>query len=806
MSIFLDRRDDGSLSLYIDGDLQFDSRDERYYHEALVLPAMAVTSRRLPGIKALIVGGGDGLAARELLKSNAVSTIDLVDYDARILQLAREDLAHINEFSLSSKRVVTHCDDAWSFVQACIDKAIAYDLVVVDLTVPQDVEGAKFHSIEWYQLVDRILSPGGVIAVNGASPCQTTDAYWSIYNSMRIAGLHPRPYRIPLQSFRQYGYGPDWGFFMASKEPIQKFELDSLDLTAVSKMFLFPQTVADRRVMSKPTQIGSDLLLSYLSYEQFVDFSAIDWDSLDFERDSAALPDVDSGDGIFPMAMRSGLESMLKGTSDQDLLFERITYLMPPLKRAHTKEMIAEFLKNPARFLDSIDLSALVSSLIARASELPAILVDELKHLRDKIRGFLGDSTALLKLGMRITAVIVLVVIMGNLICPDAAYGKGTGMHIDGLSGEPIGLSRPGHTRFANFAAEPEMATGDGFRNSRYNRGVSVDERGYVYPGRSYYGYCRSYYSSPRHRREHHEMPNRQIASYRLTPEADILADGTVVIAICDSAYLQIRDDASTLIDIKSAEPIVDLQRDLAQVWRIGNEIRRQRLGLLRTIDAKNKWNNWLSWMDFTPWYSEDHAELKNLQDSLERLDLAEKNLGSIPKQMPTIAPAPQEGAIELFSGIWMNPNGSFLIVTTKDGSLALFNGRQWSYKQKITKDFPETNTPKLKAVVLSFLNAEIKDNRAYVSRLTENLKDAQIDLRALERDKADYKACSSRNRPTDLVEYGTLRIQLKDAVQKTQDDLDKTAQRIQLIEQQLLQWPTEVSVAQLMIDTLSKT
>ena len=109
-----------------------------------------------------------------------------------------------------------------------------------------------------------------------------------------------------------------------------------------------------------------------------------------------------------------------------------------------------------------------------------------------------------------------------------------------------------------------------------------------------------------------------------------------------------------------------------------------------------------------------------------------------------------------------------------------------------------------MKAVVLSFLNAEIKDNRAYVSRLTENLKDAQIDLRALERDKADYKACSSRNRPTDLVEYGTLRIQLKDAVQKTQDDLDKTAQRIQLIEQQLLQ--TEVSVAQLMIDTLSKT
>ncbi len=818
MSIYVDRRVDGSLSLYIDGDLQLDTRDERLYHEALVLPALAIATRRRQGkMKALIIGGGDGLAARELLKSDAIATIDLVDYDARILQFAREELANVNENSLSSKRVVAHCMDAWDFVRSCADKKTTYDLVIVDLTVPQDVASAKFHTIEWYQLIARTLSIDGIVAVNGASPCQTADAYWSIYNSMRVAGLHPRPYRIPLQSFKDYGYGPDWGFFIVAQEPIEKSEL-TMDLfwveprhhlklaSSVLKMFLFPEIVAARRALSKPTRIGSDLLLSYFNNEQSVDASSIDWDGLGFERDPVVLPDIDAGDGIFPAGMRSDLASVLQVTSDQDLLFERVTYLMPPLRRAQTKEMIAEFLRNPARFLDGIDLSALVTSLIARASELPTILVDELKLLRDKIRGFLGDSTALLKLGMRITAIIVLVVIMGNLIYPDAAYGKGTGMHIDGLSGEPIGLSRPGHTRFANFGAEPEMATGDGFRNNRYNRGVSVDERGYVYPGRTYYGYCRTYYRSPRHRREHHEMPNQQIAPYRLTPEADILADGTVVIAISDRAYLQIRDDASTLIDIKSAEPIVDLRRDPAQVWRIGNEIRRQRLGLLKTIDAKNKWNNWLSWMDFTPWYSEDHVELKNLHDSLERLNLAEKNLGTIPKEMPAVAPAPANGAIELFSGVWMNGSGSSLIVKTKDGSLALFDGRQWSCKQRSTKELPETNTPKLKAVVLSFLNSEVKDNGAYVARLQENLKDAQTDRRALERDKADYNACSRNTRPTDLVEYGTLRIPLKDAVRRTQEDLDKTQQRIQLIEQQILEWPAEIYVARLMIDTLSKT
>src|SRR5262245_15921886 len=100
MAILLDERDDGSLALYIDGDLQFDSRDEQIYHEALVLPALALAQRRSgEGLRALICGGGDGLVARELLRSQAVAYIDLVDYDAAILDLARGELAALNEGS-----------------------------------------------------------------------------------------------------------------------------------------------------------------------------------------------------------------------------------------------------------------------------------------------------------------------------------------------------------------------------------------------------------------------------------------------------------------------------------------------------------------------------------------------------------------------------------------------------------------------------------------------------------------------------------------------------------------------------------
>src|SRR5882757_8672629 len=85
------KRDDGSFALIINGDLQFDSRDERVYHEALALPALAIASKRNQApIRALIIGGGDGLIARELFKSSSIEKIDLVDYDQNIVDLARQ--------------------------------------------------------------------------------------------------------------------------------------------------------------------------------------------------------------------------------------------------------------------------------------------------------------------------------------------------------------------------------------------------------------------------------------------------------------------------------------------------------------------------------------------------------------------------------------------------------------------------------------------------------------------------------------------------------------------------------------------
>jgi spermidine synthase len=86
MPVNFQTRSDGSSFLVIDGDLQFDSRDERIYHETLVLPTVSLARLRKPGnlLRILVCGGGDGLVAREILKYSDVVHIDLYDYDSAL--------------------------------------------------------------------------------------------------------------------------------------------------------------------------------------------------------------------------------------------------------------------------------------------------------------------------------------------------------------------------------------------------------------------------------------------------------------------------------------------------------------------------------------------------------------------------------------------------------------------------------------------------------------------------------------------------------------------------------------------------
>jgi spermidine synthase len=124
------------LAFYINGDLQFDTADEALYHEYLVIPAISLAVGRFPqtNLRVLICGGGDGLAAREVLRFGQVNSIDLVDYDPEVLELAQTVFKPFNQGSLESDRLTVHIQEAFEFILKIPDNS--YHVIICDFTYP----------------------------------------------------------------------------------------------------------------------------------------------------------------------------------------------------------------------------------------------------------------------------------------------------------------------------------------------------------------------------------------------------------------------------------------------------------------------------------------------------------------------------------------------------------------------------------------------------------------------------------------------------------------------------------------------
>lgn len=195
----------GDVRLFINGDLQFSSRDEYRYHEALVHPAMAGRHRRV-----LILGGGDALALREVLRYRDVRSATLVELDERMLELARDDerLTAINRHALDDPRVRAVTADAFTWLRTA--PLHAFDVVIADFPDPDDAALAKLYSVEIYGLIRRVMAPGGRVVVQSGSPYFAQKAYWSVAASLHAAGLASTPYHVDVPSFG------DWGFHLAA--------------------------------------------------------------------------------------------------------------------------------------------------------------------------------------------------------------------------------------------------------------------------------------------------------------------------------------------------------------------------------------------------------------------------------------------------------------------------------------------------------------------------------------------------------------------------------------------------------------
>jgi len=193
------------VRLFLNGDLQFSSKDEYRYHEALVHPAMAGARARV-----LVLGGGDGLALREVLRYRDVRSATEVELDPRMLDLARHDprLVALNRRSLDDPRVEVVTADAFSWLRSATPGS--FDVVIADFPDPDDAALAKLYSVELYGLVRRALAPGGRVVVQSGSPYFARRAYWSIAASMQAADLAVTSYHVDVPSFG------DWGFHLAA--------------------------------------------------------------------------------------------------------------------------------------------------------------------------------------------------------------------------------------------------------------------------------------------------------------------------------------------------------------------------------------------------------------------------------------------------------------------------------------------------------------------------------------------------------------------------------------------------------------
>jgi spermidine synthase len=245
------------LRLFINGNLQFSSRDEHRYHEALVHPIMQAHGK---AERILVLGGGDGLAVREILKYPEVKSITLVDLDPQMTQLfaTSAPLVRLNENALNSTKVKIVNQDAMVWLEGHKEQ---YDIVIIDLPDPSNFSLGKLYSVPFYRLLSKHIANNGLMTVQSTSPYFAPNAFWSINATLKEARLQTWPYHLYVPSFGE------WGFVVAS--PSRAFEVPTqyraqtkyLDGNNSAAMFVFPKDMAAREV--QPNFLNTQVLVRY---------------------------------------------------------------------------------------------------------------------------------------------------------------------------------------------------------------------------------------------------------------------------------------------------------------------------------------------------------------------------------------------------------------------------------------------------------------------------------------------------------------------------------------------------------------
>jgi len=246
--------------LHLNAHLQFSSKDEYRYHEALVHPGLA----SLAGARrALVLGGGDGLAVREMLKYPGLESITLVDLDPEMTHLFRTHplLTKLNGNALNSPKVRIINADAFPWLEKSDS---IYDFAVADFPDPNNYSLGKLFTTAFYRLLKQHVSANGLIVVQATSPMFARQSYWCIVETLQRAGLRTYPYHAYVPAFGE------WGFVLAGERdwrpPAQlPAGLRYLDAKTLPSLFDFAPDMGP--VPAEPNRLNDQSLVRYYEKE-----------------------------------------------------------------------------------------------------------------------------------------------------------------------------------------------------------------------------------------------------------------------------------------------------------------------------------------------------------------------------------------------------------------------------------------------------------------------------------------------------------------------------------------------------------
>lgn len=255
-------------ALFLNGNLQFNSFDEYRYHEALVHPAFATFGKDAKRI--LVLGGGDGLAVREILKYPSVESVTLVDLDPEMTKVSQSvaALGELNKHALEDSRVSIINNDA--FVWLDQTQIEPFDIAIVDFPDPNNFALGKLYTTRFYNLLKQKLKPDSAIVVQTTSPLIARNSYWCIVKTLEAAGFTVKPFNTTVPSFGI------WGYALAKLQP---FETPTKTPENIELKFLNDKTFASMFEFSADTDLpkNEEIEINRLDNQALVRYYESEW-------------------------------------------------------------------------------------------------------------------------------------------------------------------------------------------------------------------------------------------------------------------------------------------------------------------------------------------------------------------------------------------------------------------------------------------------------------------------------------------------------------------------------------------------